>query len=106
MESLLEELSEQEIRVVRECLAAAANGPFFLDWELHSLFGCSREEVRMIATAWPDIDDRELDAVPAVVNSLNNLLGYPHGIERQWQDIISVSRGEVEALLRKFNGLT
>lgn len=102
--SLLKDLSEQEIGIVRECLTAAANGPFFPDWEFHSLFGCDRNEIRKIATAWPDIEDRESDAVLAVVNSLNSLLGYPHGMERQWQDFISASRGEVEALLRKCSG--
>ncbi|WP_162584044.1 hypothetical protein [Variovorax sp. PBS-H4] len=32
--------------IISECLWAAADGPFFPDWEFSTLFGLSREEVR------------------------------------------------------------
>jgi hypothetical protein len=49
----LERLSRQESNIVGEALRAAADGPFFPDWEFSTLFGLKREEVRRIANEWP-----------------------------------------------------
>lgn len=35
----LNDLTEDELEVVVECLRASVNGPFFAMWEFHTLFG-------------------------------------------------------------------
>ena len=41
-------LTPQEQKVIYECLQASVNGSFFPDWEFHTLFGLTRDEVREI----------------------------------------------------------
>ena len=38
-----EHLTEAELKIVQQCLDAAADGKFFEDWEFHTLFGVDRE---------------------------------------------------------------
>ena len=96
----LANLSQDDRNVVRQCLRAAVEGPFFPDWEFDGLFGLDRAEVRKILGAWPDLDESSDSVHLAINNSLGNLLGYPHGCESQWSQFISVSAGEVS---RVFN---
>jgi hypothetical protein len=77
--------------------ASSRDGPFFPDWEFHTLFGLERAEVRAIAAAAPQIDDSHEDTALAIHNALGNLLGYPHDQETAWSQFISVSHGEVGA---------
>lgn len=51
--------------------------PFIEDWEFHTVTGLTREEVSAVAAAWPRIDSPNVNQ--AVLASLGNLLGYPHG---------------------------
>lgn len=47
--------SSSDIQAFRESLLAAARGPFFPDWEFHTLFGLERSEVESIAESFsPD----------------------------------------------------
>lgn len=98
--NLTQPLSDAEQELVRQCLNAVVNGPFFPDWEFHSLFGVTRDEAQLIATAWPNGNDEEQGRL--VVNALNNLLRYPHGQMAAWRRYISSSEEEVAAVLRKF----
>lgn len=41
-----------EGELVRRCLAASVDGPFFPDWEFETLFGLTRDEVREVLDAW------------------------------------------------------
>jgi hypothetical protein len=75
----LQHLSPEQRKLVRKCLIAAVEGPFFPDWEFHLLFSLERDEVRMIANQWPTIDESDDDVRRAIKNSFNKLLGYPHG---------------------------
>lgn len=70
-------LTEQEIATLRECMLGAANGKYFPNWEFHALIGADREEVRREAASWPETADAETQ-VMILVNSLGNLLHYPH----------------------------
>jgi len=72
----LQALNDKEKRVVFECLRAAVAGPFFPDWEFHTLFGLHRHEVAQIVAAIPDIDDSDEQVSLAINNSIANLLGY------------------------------
>ena len=94
-----ESMSESDTAVIGECLRAAAEGPFFPDWEFHTLFGLGREKVAEIAAAWPEIDQDEPAVEVAVNNAMNHLLGYPHGREEEWGQFVSVDPAEVERVL-------
>jgi hypothetical protein len=107
----MSELSNEEIKVVQECLKAAAYGPFFIDkdskfgpfWEIHSIFGLTMEELRAIADNFPNVDMNAEDVKLAINNSFNNLLGYPHGCsEETWSKYISVTKKELYRLFAKW----
>ena len=68
-------LGDADKVVVGEALRAAADGPFFPEWEFHTLFGLARSEVRAVAHAWPNVDLTDAKVVLAVNNSFNNLAG-------------------------------
>lgn len=87
--------------IIGQWLTAAADGPFFPDWEFRTLFGLERAEVASIAAAWPRLlpgADTDL----AVNNSLANLTSYPHGRETQWSDFISVPPSELDPVFRRW----
>jgi hypothetical protein len=88
---------------VFECLRAAAEGPIFPDWELHTLFGLTRSEVARIVAEWPPIEEDE-DVSLAINNAMNSLLGYPHERDDVWPDYISGPREEVARVFAKWRG--
>jgi len=98
----LQTLTDAERRVVFECLRAASGGPFFPDWEFHTLFGLHRHEVARIVAALPDIDDSEESVSLAINNAMNNLVGYPHGEDAAWPQFISVPESEVRRIFEKW----
>jgi hypothetical protein len=101
-----ENITDEDVVVIRECLRAAAEGPFFPDWEFSTLIGgMSRIEVGDVLERWSDEANPETQDV-AVNDVLNNLLGYPHRRDDVWSDFISVSRGEVAAVLARWRGDT
>lgn len=93
----------EDSEVIRQCLFAAANGPFFPDWEFGTLFGLDRDEVRQIAEAWP-VWENEREQSRAVSNALNNLLGYPHKHWEAWPGYISVGPREVALIFARWLG--
>lgn len=97
----LDHLANADKTVVGQALRAAADGPFFPEWEFHTLFGMERNEVRAVADAWPNVDHTNANVVLAVNNSLNNLLGYPHGQDSVWSQWISVERPRLDELLSR-----
>ncbi len=97
-------LSSDDRALVGEVLRAAAEGPFFPEWEFHTLFGLQRSQVRAIADGWPDVDLDSEDVALAINNSLNNLLGYPHRQESAWHQWISADRSQLDDLLSRLRG--
>lgn len=95
-------LSKDERNVVFECLLAASEGPFFPEWEFHTLFGIERARLKEILGSWPDIDESQEDVQLAIQNSMGNLVGYPHGKDGDWSKYISASPQEVLAILQKW----
>jgi hypothetical protein len=81
-------LSEADRELVGRALEAAVAGPYFPDWEMHTIMGFRWEELAQIADAWPETvaiagdhhEPAEIQRV-AVNNVLANFIGYPH---RQW----------------------
>ncbi len=76
-------ITDASRRTIEACLHAATDGEFFPDWELETLFGVSRNQVRSVRNAWPDVDLGNDVVAAAVLGALNNLLGYPHGHQKQ-----------------------
>jgi hypothetical protein len=74
-------LTEDERKIVGACLRAAANGPFFPEWEFSTLFGLTRAEVKDVADRYPDVEENDDeptgndDSWLAINNTFANLLG-------------------------------
>jgi hypothetical protein len=100
----LADLDVGEREIVRSCLRAAVEGPFFPDWEFPTLFGLARDEVKHILDSWPNLDERNESVVLAINNSFNNLLGYPHGLRDNWSEFIPVTAEELAAIFVKWRG--
>jgi len=81
----LSQLSSKERKVIYECMKATAEGPFFPDWEFHTLFGIERKKLASIFRSWPSIDETDEDVLLAINNAMANLVGYPHGEEKEWR---------------------
>ena len=99
------DLDQRERLVVKECLHAAAEGPFFPDWEFQTLFGLVRAELRRVLDSWQALDDKDVSVRLAINNTLNNLLYYP-GCHKQeeWTKFISVTDVEVSNIYFKWKG--
>lgn len=101
----LSNLDDKEREVVRECLRAAVDGPFFPEWEFQTIFGLEREEVKEVLLAWPELDESDESVVMAINNCFNNLLGYPAKNKYEnWPDFISVSHMELARIFDKWKG--
>ena len=101
---LFKDLSKNEQDIIYQCLEATVDGPFFPDWEFHTLFGLTRQEVERIVIDWAIVDRNSPIVILAINNSLNNLLGYPHKCDREWHDFISVDRKELRTIYFKWKG--
>lgn len=98
----LRSLCEKDRELVRQCLHAAVQGPFFRDCEFHALFSLTRDEVATVLSRWPNVDDsREADRI-AIHNSLINLTNYEHGCERHWSEFINASKDKVGWVFAKW----
>jgi hypothetical protein len=99
-------LTPDELHLVGRCLVAAVDGPFFPDWEFHTLFGVTRAGARAVASAWPEVDELEEVVAVTVNNSFINLLGYPHGEAAAWDRLVGATREEVERVFLKWLAAT
>jgi hypothetical protein len=101
----LANLDEKERETIRECLRAAAEGPFYPDWEFGTIFGLERDDVKRVLMAWPEVNEVDEYVVHAINNSLNNILGYPaRNKEEMWPKFISVTPRAVASVLDKWKG--
>ena len=100
----LHQLSESERDTIGECLRAVVEGPFIPEEEFHTIFGLERHEVASVLKAWPNVDESDEVVRIAINNSLNNLLGYPHGMDDEWPKWIGVSMQELNAIFTKWLG--
>jgi hypothetical protein len=100
----LTNLNQIDRDVVRQCLHASVEGPFFPEWEFQTLFGLERSEVRTVLSAWPDVDESNETVRLAINSSLGNLVGYPHGCESHWSNFISASPADVSRIFTLWRG--
>jgi len=99
----LSHLSENECKVIHECMRAALEGPFFPEWEFELLFQISRDELAEILLRWPDLSDcNETNVRLAINNSMNNLVGYPHHRFDVWDKFLSVGPDEIIRIHKKW----
>lgn len=104
----LSNLSGSEIAIVGKCLKAAVYGPFFDESEFQTLFGVTREEARVVADNFPNVD--ECDSEPygnddswlVINNTLANLIGYPHGKETELHNQTSVKADQLQEIFDKW----
>jgi len=96
-------LTPRDEAVIAGALRAALDGPFFPDWEFHTLMGLDRDEVRTVLIEWPHPSDPQV-AELAVNNALVNLGGYPHHRWDAWPEFSDASQAELEAVLSRWRG--
>ena len=94
--------SISDTQAFRESLVAAARGPFFPDWEFHTLFGLERDEVESIADSFSSDTQLTGDVALALNNAMGNLLGYPHGQEAAWAQWLSVTPAQLQVIFSRW----
>ena len=99
----IDDLNDYESELVRQCLLAAADGPFFDDWEFKALIGLDWGKVRRLAQHWPAVNLHSHGLSNVAVNALHNLLGYPHGHEADVARFVGAGTGEVESIMTKLS---
>jgi hypothetical protein len=90
--------SDSDFQAFKQALIAAAQGPFFPDWEFHTLFGFNRADVHFIAESFSPTTEIAGDVALAINSAIGNLIGYPHGKSDIWSKWLSVTPAELEAI--------
>jgi hypothetical protein len=101
----LADLSHEDRDLVRRSLEACGDGPFFADWEFHTLFGLTRPEFREAARRWTDEGRSDPEVRLAIANALMNLRSYPHGMDGRLEQDFGVSRARLVEVCRRFRTL-
>ena len=86
--------NQSTMQVFKEALSAVVNGPFIPEWEFSILFGVERIEVSRVLEALPESLTTK-EGKDAIAGAVNNLVGYPHGLDNLWSQYITVSREEL-----------
>jgi hypothetical protein len=105
MDSLAEALSPAEILTIRRALQAAVEGSFFPDWEFETLVGVDRDTVREVYAQWPRRTVEQDEFSCAVIGSMNNLVGYPHGKDDELISYVPEGRAALERTLERLESL-
>ena len=93
-----EQMSEQDQKVIGECLRAA---PIFLEGDLAIVTGVDEAQFQEIVDSYPDVDNNEEVVYLAIHGASGNLLGYPHGMLKKWDEFISVTPDELTLLFAR-----
>jgi hypothetical protein len=100
----LRDLSIAEQELVRQCVAAVADGPFIDDQEFATRVGLPRATIRALLHNWSNVDDSldDSDACLALNNCLNEMC---HGIEitpTEWAARVTVPRDQIKDVYRRW----
>jgi hypothetical protein len=98
----LVDLSQHERNLVGQCLRALADGPFIPDWEIHTLTGLTREEIREVARRWPRVDEAAERDRQAIHAALSIMTYGPIRNYDRWPHYISARHAEIEQIARKW----
>lgn len=101
----LAQLTDDEKALVFECLKCVAAGKVTLhDWEFQTIMGIEVKDLLAVVNKWPEVDDSEEVVFLAINNSMNNLLGYPHGKHFMWSEFIHAPQSEIARVFAKWRG--
>lgn len=101
----LQNLTEDETNTVYTCLKCVAGGKVIHhDVEFYTIMGIEIEEFLDIYKKWPNILETKTNVMLGINNSMNNLLGYPHGKYEQWDEVMEISLKEIERVFKKWRG--
>lgn len=101
-QEMLTQITDEEKRLIGECLHAISNGPFLSDLEFRILVRLERAEMVAIAECWPDFDDKD-DAVPRLVSqSLLCLVVYPRHKVDELPKYVSASEARLKEFTHKW----
>ncbi len=99
----LRNLDQKETEIVRKCMECIADGKVILhDFEFHVVMGVTVEEFIEIYNSWPEINENDNVVSTAINNSMNNLLGYPHGKHHRWEEFIDVPLDKIAKVFNKW----
>lgn len=99
----LRNLDEEESEIVKECMQCIANGEVILhDFEFQTIMGVNVEEFLEILNMWPNLDESDIKVRAAINNSMNNLIGYPHGMQKRWNDVMDTPLTKISDILQKW----
>jgi hypothetical protein len=98
----LQHCTQEDRKIIGDCLRATVEGPFFPEWEFQILFGLTRAEVARVLQAWPQVDESNDIVRRAVHGALGQLIGYPHGEEQAWDRYIAVTPARVGETLQRW----
>lgn len=94
-------LRPDEEQLIKRCLVAAADGPFFPDSEFHTIMGCDRSEMAEIASVYPDVSEADETAVN---NAMLWLGSFPHGKGELLISEYKLTIPEIARVYRKWRG--
>ena len=97
-----DDLTPDEREIVRRCLVAAAQGPYFPDWEFPIVFGVERAEVAEILRKWPYVEEENKSVDTAINNTFVNLLWYPHEMTEQLEEELGITVAMLQQVFMKW----
>ncbi len=99
---LRRKLDEDVVELLGRCLAAAAEGPFFSDAELESLFGRGRRSIRVIAGMWPRMNLAAPDLRELLSRIARELTIRADPASDSWQEWIGASPEKLAGAVEVF----
>jgi len=101
----LKNLTLDESEIVRQCMQCVANGNVILhDVEFQTIIGLEVDEFLEIFRAWPNLDENDKYVKLAISNTLNNLIGYPHDMQKSWNEVMETPLSEITRIFQKWKG--
>lgn len=97
-------LTLRERTLAMGALQAVCEGPFIDDTELQTVMGFSRKELEDVRRQLEEGGKSDDRATHAIGQCLNNLIGYPHGMAHEVEQLLGCSTKELEALASKWFG--
>ena len=101
----LENLTKKELEIVRQCMQCVANGKVILhDVEFQTIMGVDVDKFLEIFQAWPNLDEEDENVELAINNTFNNLIGYPHDMQKSWNEVMETPLSEIARIFQKWKG--
>ena len=102
---LLRRLDDDAVEVISRCLQAAADGPFFEDDELDTLFAQDRAGLQILAAMWSRMNLAAPDLHRAVGSIMEMLLERQPRFPDAWDEHMGMGPERVRGALQVFNGV-